>query len=74
MKLLLIRHLDIIVYRYTIRKCVELYFFISSEEAQKMWQIQEKRWAIEQEARNNLMRDVLSTIQLQVIIFICSII
>lgn len=39
--------------------------FIFYEEAQKMWQIQEKRWAIEQEARNNLMRDVLSTIQLQ---------
>ena len=31
-----------------------------------MWQKQEARWSAEQEARNNLMRDVLVTIQRQV--------
>lgn len=38
----------------------------NSEEAKKLWHKQETRWIAEQEARNNLMRDVLVTIQKQV--------
>ncbi|XP_065215883.1 trichoplein keratin filament-binding protein-like isoform X2 [Planococcus citri] len=40
--------------------------FLFFEEAKKLWHKQETRWIAEQEARNNLMSDVLITLQKQI--------